>query len=231
MSASGLAPERLELEVTESLWLQNTDAVLDQLSQLRKVGISIALDHFGTGYSSLTYLWRFPFDRLKIDRAFVMDMEDDQKARAIVHTMIELGAVLDLSITAEGVETQEQFQALKEAGCDQAQGFFLGLPLSAELANALVDADRAGQSGNSRAPILLEKKQLLLTPFTMKVSPTFAEENRDRGGLAASPLPRHRPPLRWRRSPSDAAPAHTHGCHACSVAAWSSRCYVRLRQS
>jgi EAL domain-containing protein (putative c-di-GMP-specific phosphodiesterase class I) len=91
LSASGLDPKRLELEVTESLWLKNTDAVLEQLAQLRKLGISIALDDFGTGYSSLSYLWKFPFDRVKIDRSFVTEMERDPKAEAIVNSIVALG--------------------------------------------------------------------------------------------------------------------------------------------
>jgi diguanylate cyclase (GGDEF)-like protein len=140
LKESGLDPCRLELEVTESLWIQNTDAVLDQLAQLRRMGISIALDDFGTGYSSLTYLWKFPFDKVKIDRSFVMGMEIEPKAAAIVNTIVALGKTLNLTITAEGVETKAQAQALCEAGCDQAQGYLFGRPLSATSANALANA-------------------------------------------------------------------------------------------
>jgi len=139
LNESGLDPFRLELEVTESLWIQNEDAVLDQLAQLRRMGISIALDDFGTGYSSLTYLWRFPFDKVKIDRSFVMGMEIEPKAAAIVNTIVALGKTLNLAITAEGVETQAQADALSEAGCDQAQGYLFGRPLSAALANDLAN--------------------------------------------------------------------------------------------
>jgi len=138
--ASGLDPMRLELEVTESLWLQNVDAVLLQLNQLRSMGISIALDDFGTGYSSLTYLWKFPFDKVKIDRSFVMEMDLDSKAEAIVNTIVALGKTLDLTITAEGVETEAQAQALSDAGCDQAQGYLFGRPLSLASADALANA-------------------------------------------------------------------------------------------
>jgi diguanylate cyclase (GGDEF)-like protein len=137
LSTSGLDPARLELEVTESLWLQNTDAVLDQLARLRKMGISIALDDFGTGYSSLAYLWKFPFDKVKIDRSFVFEMETDAKAAAIVNTIVAMGRTLGLTITAEGVETAEQARSLIAAGCDQAQGYLYGRPLSATAANAL----------------------------------------------------------------------------------------------
>jgi diguanylate cyclase (GGDEF)-like protein len=137
LNASGLDPARLELEVTESLWLQNTDEVLDQLLRLREMGVSIALDDFGTGYSSLTYLWKFPFDKVKIDRSFVIAMEIDPKAAAIVNTIVAMGRTLGLSVTAEGVETQTQAQALRAAGCDQAQGYLYGRPLSQAAANEL----------------------------------------------------------------------------------------------
>jgi diguanylate cyclase (GGDEF)-like protein len=138
LNSSGLAPCRLELEVTESLWLQNTETVLHQLAQLRSRGISIALDDFGTGYSSLSYLWKFPFDKVKVDRSFVTQMEIDPKAAAIVDTVVALGRTLNLTITAEGVETPEQAKALKDAGCDQGQGFLFGHPMSAAAAIELI---------------------------------------------------------------------------------------------
>jgi len=140
LKSSGLDPARLELEVTESLWLQNTDTVLDQLARLRSKGISIALDDFGTGYSSLSYLWKFPFDKVKVDRSFVTQMEIDPKAAAIVNTVVALGRTLDLTITAEGVETPEQAKALKDAGCDQGQGYLFGRPLTAAAAVALINS-------------------------------------------------------------------------------------------
>jgi diguanylate cyclase (GGDEF)-like protein len=154
LKVSGLNPARLELEVTESLWLQNTDAVLDQLTRLRAMGISIALDDFGTGYSSLSYLWKFPFDTVKIDRSFVTEMRLDPKAGAIVNTIVALGRTLNLTVTAEGVETRAQAQALCEAGCDQAQGYLFGRPVSAASASALVDANPAstGESSDDRSP-------------------------------------------------------------------------------
>jgi len=141
LKASGLDPARLELEVTESLWLQDTVAVIEQLTRLRAMGISFALDDFGTGYSSLTYLWKFPFDTVKIDRSFVTEMEVDPKAGAIVDTIVALGKTLDLTITAEGVETKAQAQALRDAGCDQAQGYLFGRPLSASSARELIEAE------------------------------------------------------------------------------------------
>jgi diguanylate cyclase (GGDEF)-like protein len=138
---SGLDPERLELEVTESLWIKDSDSVLNQLRHLRRLGVSIALDDFGTGYSSLAYLWKFPFDTVKIDQSFVSEMKTEPKAAAIVHTITSLGKILNLTITAEGVETQEQARILREAGCDQAQGFLFGRPLSVGSANAMANSE------------------------------------------------------------------------------------------
>ncbi len=141
LRSSGLDPHRLELEVTESVWIQDTDCVLEQLTRLRRLGVSIALDDFGTGYSSLSYLWKFPFDTVKIDRSFVSEMETEPKAAAIVNTIMALGKSLGVTITAEGVETQAQAQTLRNAGCDQAQGFLLGRPLSTVAANHLANDD------------------------------------------------------------------------------------------
>src|ERR1700739_4773401 len=140
LRTSGLDPQRLELEVTESIWIQDTDNVLDQLAHLRRLGVSIALDDFGTGYSSLTYLWKFPFDTVKIDRSFVREMESEPIAAAIVNTIMALGKTLGVRITAEVVETPAQAQILRKAGCDQAQGFLLGRPLPSASANALANA-------------------------------------------------------------------------------------------
>jgi len=162
LRVSGLNPSRLELEVTESLWIQDTDVVLEQLARIRGMGISIALDDFGTGYSSLTYLWKFPFDMVKIDRSFVMEMETDLKASAIVSTIVALGRTLDLTVTAEGVETPAQANALREAGCDQAQGYLFGRPLSFKLANELANADPASSTGPScnRSPSQIDIKSV-----------------------------------------------------------------------
>jgi EAL domain-containing protein (putative c-di-GMP-specific phosphodiesterase class I) len=138
---SGLNPERLELEVTEGVWIKDKDSVFNQLRRLRRLGVSISLDDFGTGYSSLAYLWKFPFDTLKIDQSFVSGMETDLKASGIVKTVTALGKILNLTITAEGVETAAQARILCEAGCDQGQGYLFGRPLSAASANAMANAE------------------------------------------------------------------------------------------
>ena len=138
LDEADLSPHRLELEITESLLMSNTESVLADLHRLRHLGVSIAMDDFGTGYSSLAYLWRFPFDKLKIDRSFITDLETDPKVSEIVRTIISLGQTLNLAVTAEGIETSEQASALTKQGCDLGQGFYLGRPTpAADLFSAL----------------------------------------------------------------------------------------------
>jgi len=132
LKETGLDPARLELEITESLLINDTEEVLSKLNRLRDLGVAIAMDDFGTGYSSLSYLARFPFSKIKIDRQFVRNMTRDPAMRAIVKTIIALGKSLDVTITAEGVETEEQAQMLREFGCSQVQGFLYGYPGAAE---------------------------------------------------------------------------------------------------
>jgi diguanylate cyclase (GGDEF)-like protein len=127
-----LAPSRLELEITESLLINDTEEVLSKLNRLRDLGVAIAMDDFGTGYSSLSYLARFPFSKIKIDRQFIRNMTRDPAMRAIVKTVIAFGKSLDVTITAEGVETEEQAAMLREFGCPQVQGFLYGYPGAAE---------------------------------------------------------------------------------------------------
>ena len=128
LAASGLGPGRLELEITESVLLEDDRSTLDTLRSLRALGVRIAMDDFGTGYSSLGYLRRFPFDKIKIDRSFVREMARDANCMAIVRAVVSLGATLGATITAEGVETPEQFDLLREIGCEEAQGFLFGRP-------------------------------------------------------------------------------------------------------
>ena len=138
LATSGLAPERLELEITESVLLDNTAATLAILHQLRALGIRIAMDDFGTGYSSLGYLRSFPFDKVKIDQSFIRDMPTDGDSAAIVKAIIGLGMSLGISTTAEGVETEEQLSRLRAEGCTDIQGYLLSKPVPAsELAAVL----------------------------------------------------------------------------------------------
>jgi diguanylate cyclase (GGDEF)-like protein/PAS domain S-box-containing protein len=129
LKASGLAPQRLELEITEGLLLHDSVKTLEQLAALKALGVKIAMDDFGTGYSSLAYLWRFPFDKIKIDRSFVAEMQDNTAIADILRTIALLGQTLNLEVTAEGVETQAQANLLSEMRCDTFQGFLYGRPM------------------------------------------------------------------------------------------------------
>jgi diguanylate cyclase (GGDEF)-like protein len=127
---AGLAPNRLELEITESLLLGNSDAILAQLQTLKEIGVAIVMDDFGTGYSSLSYLWRFPFDKIKIDRCFMQGIDTSGKnAGTVVKTIIALGRELHMRITVEGVETAQQVAFLDGINADQVQGYFFGRPM------------------------------------------------------------------------------------------------------
>ena len=127
----GLAPESLELELTESLLMHNVDKAIATLRQLKERGFRLALDDFGTGYSSLYYLKRFPIDSLKIDRSFVMDIPDNSDDMAIAEAIVSLARTMNLTVTAEGVETAAQFAFLKQAGCDNFQGYLFSPARSA----------------------------------------------------------------------------------------------------
>ncbi|HMN70719.1 MAG TPA: EAL domain-containing protein [Rhodoblastus sp.] len=128
LDESGLEPARLELEITESVLLQDRGDDLAELRALRESGVSIALDDFGTGFASMSYLKRFPFDRLKIDRSFVADAPRDAGSAAIVAATIQLACAYDIEVTGEGVETYEQYQALRAAGVKLMQGYLFGRP-------------------------------------------------------------------------------------------------------
>ncbi|WP_159996332.1 bifunctional diguanylate cyclase/phosphodiesterase [Roseomonas sp. 18066] len=146
IQASGLAASRLELEITETVLLRDIEATLATLHRLHALGVAVALDDFGTGYSSLGYLQRFPFDRVKIDKSFVQSLGRRKESDAIVQSVITLCKALDMAITAEGVETEEQFRILAAAGCDEVQGYLFGRPQPAA-AQALAFAARPWASG------------------------------------------------------------------------------------
>ena len=131
---TGLAPDRLELEVTEGLLLEDSGPVLQTMYALQALGIVITLDDFGTGHASLSYLRRFPFNKLKIDKSFIRDMHVDPQSEAIVEAVLSLSCRLGLNVVAEGVETQAQLDILRELRCPLVQGFLKGRPMSAEAA-------------------------------------------------------------------------------------------------
>ncbi|MGA2056377.1 MAG: EAL domain-containing protein [Bradyrhizobium sp.] len=135
---TGLAPGRLELEITEGVLIEDFDRGLALLRRLKGLGVRISMDDFGSGYSSLSYLQAFPFDKIKIDRAFVMNLGRNPQSAAIVRAVIGLGHGLEMSIVAEGVETLEQLSFLAEEGCDAVQGYFIGKPLPIEQYDALI---------------------------------------------------------------------------------------------
>lgn len=126
---TNLDPKRLELEVTESLFIDINDQITNELKWLKKKGIAIALDDFGTGYSSLAYLASFSFDKIKIDRSFVETLASDDSTMAIISAVIGIGKSLDMRITAEGIEDQHSYEMLRIAGCHEAQGYLLGKPM------------------------------------------------------------------------------------------------------
>ena len=138
LAASGLAPERLELEITESVLLQDSEATLAALHRLRSFGVKISMDDFGTGYSSLSYLRSFPFDKIKIDRSFVQELATRDDSMAIVRAVTGLGKSLGISIVAEGVETNEQLGLLRTEGCTEVQGFLFSRPRPAQDVEAML---------------------------------------------------------------------------------------------
>jgi len=149
LSASGLPPQRLEIEITESLFIDASPKALRNLETLRQMGIRVALDDFGTGYSSLAYLRQFPFDTLKIDRAFVRELVTQHDARAIVRSIVELAAALGMTTVAEGVEEPAQYELLRRAGCKAVQGFLIARPMLIDQAVEMLESwamQRAPQS-------------------------------------------------------------------------------------
>jgi EAL domain-containing protein (putative c-di-GMP-specific phosphodiesterase class I) len=123
LNETGLSPECLELELTESLTLDDSELTGKIMQRLKQMGISLSLDDFGTGWSSLSYLRKFPLDRIKIDRSFIRDIASDPAAEAVVRSILNLGANLGLGCVAEGVETSQQFDYLQGQMCAEMQGF------------------------------------------------------------------------------------------------------------
>jgi EAL domain-containing protein (putative c-di-GMP-specific phosphodiesterase class I) len=140
---SGLAPHRLELEITEGVLLTDGPATLATMQRLKSLGVRISMDDFGTGYSSLGYLRNFAFDRIKIDRSFVSGFPASRDCAAIVNAILGLGRSLGIAVTAEGVETEEQLERMRAEGCDEAQGFLISRPLPADQARALLTREAA----------------------------------------------------------------------------------------
>jgi predicted signal transduction protein with EAL and GGDEF domain len=150
LGRSGLAPHRLEVEMTESVLIHHPEQALDTLNKLRGLGVRLSLDDFGTGYSSLSYLRRFPFNKIKIDRSFIQTLGEDGESGVLARSIVALGHGLGLQVTAEGVETMEQYRFLTKEACNQVQGYFFGRP---EPATKLAHANREALVGADEAVI------------------------------------------------------------------------------
>jgi EAL domain-containing protein (putative c-di-GMP-specific phosphodiesterase class I) len=129
LQQSGLSPTRLEIEITESVLLEQAAENQTFIAKLKSAGISLALDDFGTGYSSLSYLTTFPFDKIKVDKSFIRKLTEQPESAAIISSIVTLARGMNMSVTAEGVETREQLEALRSLGVNFAQGYLLGRPV------------------------------------------------------------------------------------------------------
>ena len=154
LAASGLRPDRLDLEITESVLLRETAGTLTALHQLRAMGITVALDDFGTGYSSLSYLRSFPFDKIKIDQSFVRDLAHNNESMSIIRAVTGLGHSLNMKTTAEGVETLDQLNMLREQGCTEVQGYLFSRPRPASELPMLIA--RLQQTGELECEVALK---------------------------------------------------------------------------
>jgi diguanylate cyclase (GGDEF)-like protein len=159
LDLSSFPAYRLEVEITESTLLKESEVVLQQLSSLREMGCPIALDDFGTGYSSLSYMWKFPFSKLKIDRSFVQAAESTPMAKGMLRSIIELGRNVGLKVTAEGVETKSQAEILRQFRCDQVQGYLCGKPVPENELAAIIlrnfsdQLQRTAETTEKRVPL------------------------------------------------------------------------------
>ena len=174
----GVNPQRLQLEITESAIMRDEQAVVGALEELRALGLSIALDDFGTGYSSLSYLRRLPVDTLKMDGSFIRSIDHDVEAAALTRSIVAMGKALGLRVVAEGVELEEQRALLAEWGCDEIQGFLVGVPLPADEALARL-ARRARRARGAGRPARARRRETPLRPRRRTVT------SRDHGNPSA----------------------------------------------
>jgi EAL domain-containing protein (putative c-di-GMP-specific phosphodiesterase class I) len=138
LKSTGIRPESLCLELTESVFMEDIDQCAEILASLKNLGVQLSLDDFGTGYSSLSYLSRFPFDIVKIDQSFIRGLGTNPSDTALVAAILSMAKALELSVTAEGIEDQTQLTALEEMGCQLGQGFYLDRPMPADAMNQLL---------------------------------------------------------------------------------------------
>jgi EAL domain-containing protein (putative c-di-GMP-specific phosphodiesterase class I) len=150
---SGVSPDLIQLEITEGAVLKNVDYAIAMLRQFVEMGIGIALDDFGTGYSSLTYLKRFPFDAVKIDRSFVRDLEHDVSDATIVSIVIAMAENMHLNVIAEGVETEQQLEFLRQRGCNEYQGYLFSRAVPPEEFAELLRAEASANAAAATASV------------------------------------------------------------------------------
>jgi EAL domain-containing protein (putative c-di-GMP-specific phosphodiesterase class I) len=158
LTESGLDPKWLELELTESLMLDDSEATIKIMRTLKRLGVSLSLDDFGTGWSSLSYLRRFPIDRIKIDRSFLRDIASEPSAEAVVRSIMNLGRDLGLACVAEGVETSEQLNYFKKQKCEEVQGFLYSPALPEEDCRVLLRAGRLTVLEKQKIPFANTKR-------------------------------------------------------------------------
>jgi EAL domain-containing protein (putative c-di-GMP-specific phosphodiesterase class I) len=152
LAETGLDPNRLELEITEGVLIDDYERAIAILTALKSLGVRIVLDDFGTGYSSLGYLHSFPFDKIKIDRSFIANLNTNPQSSYITRAIVTLGHGLGLPIVGEGVETEEQLAFLRRESCDQVQGFLIGEPHPIAHYRAVTGADSAASTGAEPGP-------------------------------------------------------------------------------
>jgi EAL domain-containing protein (putative c-di-GMP-specific phosphodiesterase class I) len=138
LKSTGMPPEQLEVEITESIMIDSVDKALDCINEIKKLGIKIAIDDFGTGYSSLSYLNDFPADMLKVDKSFIDRMNTNDSSKQYVAAIISIGHVMNFTVISEGVEQPDQLDTLRNIGCDYIQGFIWGRPMAPDDAENLV---------------------------------------------------------------------------------------------
>jgi EAL domain-containing protein (putative c-di-GMP-specific phosphodiesterase class I) len=153
LSESGVPPERLVLEITEGVLIDNPEEMLKRIADLHALGVRIALDDFGSGYSNLGYLQKFPLDKLKIDKSFVAALGQSANGGVIIQAIVALGRALGLTVLVEGVETEEQRVLLRLAGCDEMQGFLFARPASAKVIDGLLAHPSRKATGRAAEPL------------------------------------------------------------------------------
>ena len=144
LKETGIHPRYLKLEITESVIMDSAEFAMTALSQLKAMGLQVQMDDFGTGYSSLSYLHRFPIDVLKIDRSFIMEMNAKNNSK-IIQTIVMFAHNMDIGVTAEGIETEEQMVQLQEMDCETGQGYDVSRPVETEAVDVLIAADMGGK--------------------------------------------------------------------------------------